>query len=272
MDETNGPLPGVSVTCGSNRAVTDVNGNFNISLSANHGAYLVFSYIGMQQKVKISSKNNHHMQIVMHDDASSLDEVVVTGYQVLDKRSLTSAVTSVKAEDVLRSDVSSIDQMLEGKVPDLLVSNNSGEIGVAPKIRIRGTSTLVGNREPLWVVDGVVVKDPVDISPTWCGPCKMEIPYLAKVVEHFKDNDQVKIISISVDTNRKAWENKIAADKPAWEQYIANKEQYAQISKDWGIMGIPRFILINKDGSIYDGDAMRPSNPEIITLLDKLAR
>lgn len=165
MDETNGPLPGVSVTCGSNRAVTDVNGNFNISLSANHGAYLVFSYIGMQQKVKISSKNNHHMQIVMHDDASSLDEVVVTGYQVLDKRSLTSAVTSVKAEDVLRSDVSSIDQMLEGKVPDLLVSNNSGEIGVAPKIRIRGTSTLVGNREPLWVVDGVVVKDPVDISP-----------------------------------------------------------------------------------------------------------
>ena len=47
----------------------------------------------------------------------------------------------------------------------MLVSNNSGEIGVAPKIRIRGTSTLVGNREPLWVVDGVVVKDPVDISP-----------------------------------------------------------------------------------------------------------
>lgn len=76
---------------------------------------------------------------MMLDDASSLDEVVVTGYQVLDKRSLTSAVTSVKAEDVLRSDVSSIDQMLEGKVPDLLVSNNSGEIGVAPKIRIRGT-------------------------------------------------------------------------------------------------------------------------------------
>lgn len=166
MDETSAPLPGVSVSCGSSRTVTDANGNFMLSLSGNHGAYLLFSYIGMQQqKVRFSSRNNHHMQIVMHDDASSLDEVVVTGYQVLDKRSLTSAVTSVKAEDVLRSDVSSIDQMLEGKIPDLLVNNNSGEIGVAPKIRIRGTSTLVGNREPLWVVDGVVVKDPVDISP-----------------------------------------------------------------------------------------------------------
>ena len=112
----------------------------------------------------------------------------------------------------------------------------------------------------------------VDIWATWCGPCKMEIPHLAKVVEHFKDNDDVKIISISVDTNRKAWENKIAADKPAWAQYIANKQQYAQISKDWGIMGIPRFILINKDGSIYDGDAIRPSNPKLIPLLEKMTR
>ena len=115
-------------------------------------------------------------------------------------------------------------------------------------------------------------KDIVDMySATWCGPCKMEIPHLAKVVEHFKDNDDVKIISISVDTNRKAWENKIAADKPAWTQYIANKQQYAQISKDWGIMGIPRFILINKDGSIYDGDAIRPSNPKLIPLLEEMA-
>ncbi len=112
----------------------------------------------------------------------------------------------------------------------------------------------------------------VDIWATWCGPCKMEIPYLAKVVEHYKDNDNVEIISISVDNNKKAWENKITADKPAWAQYIANKEQYAQISKDWGIMGIPRFILINKDGTIYSGDADRPSNPNIISTIDKLLR
>ena len=78
---------------------------------------------------------------------------------------LTSSVSTVKAEDILRSDVSSIDKMLEGQVPDLISVTPSGEVGVAPRIRIRGTSTLIGNREPLWVVDGIVLQDPVNISP-----------------------------------------------------------------------------------------------------------
>jgi len=168
VDENHDPLPGVSVKCGNSRmgTYTDMNGEFSFTLPENHGQYLTFSYIGMQeQKVKISGKNTKNMQIVMHEDASSLGEVVVTGYQVLDKRSLTSAVTSVKMEDLARADMSSLDQMLEGKVPDLMVTNNSAEVGVAPKIRIRGTSTLIGNREPLWVVDGIVVSDPVEIAP-----------------------------------------------------------------------------------------------------------
>ncbi len=168
FDENHEPLPGVSVKCGNAHmgTYTDMNGEFSFVLPENHGQYLTFSYIGMQQqRVKISNKAGKSMQIVMHDDASSLDEVVVTGYQVLDKRSLTSAVTSVKMEDLNRADMSSLDQMLEGKVPDLMVTNNSAEVGVAPKIRIRGTSTLIGNREPLWVVDGIVVSDPVQIAP-----------------------------------------------------------------------------------------------------------
>ncbi len=168
LDEKHEPLPGVSVKCDNARmgTYTDRNGEFTFTLPENHGQYLTFSYIGMQQqRVKLSSKAGKNMMIVMHDDASSLDEVVVTGYQVLDKRSLTSAVTSVKMEDLARADMSSLDQMLEGKVPDLMVTNNSAEVGVAPKIRIRGTSTLIGNREPLWVVDGIVVSDPVEIAP-----------------------------------------------------------------------------------------------------------
>ncbi len=167
-DEKHDPLPGVSIKCGNGKlgTYTDMNGEFSFTLPENHGQYLTFSYLGMQQqRVKLSSKTGKSMQIVMHDDAHSLEDVVVTGYQVLDKRSLTSAVTSVKMEDLARADMSSLDQMLEGKVPDLMVTNNSAEVGVAPKIRIRGTSTLIGNREPLWVVDGIVVSDPVSIAP-----------------------------------------------------------------------------------------------------------
>ena len=65
----------------------------------------------------------------------------------------------------MRPGITTIDQMLEGQIPDLISMTNSGEIGVAPKLRIRGTSTLIGNREPLWVIDGIVQQDPVNISP-----------------------------------------------------------------------------------------------------------
>ena len=104
------------------------------------------------------------LSIMLEDDTNVLQDVVVTGYQVIDKRASTSAITSIKAEDILRPDAISIDQMLEGQVPDLMFMSNSGETGVAPKIRIRGTSSIIGNREPLWVVDGIVVQDPVPIS------------------------------------------------------------------------------------------------------------
>ncbi|MDE7074525.1 MAG: SusC/RagA family TonB-linked outer membrane protein, partial [Odoribacter sp.] len=75
------------------------------------------------------------------------------------------AVTSVKTDDIMLPSVTSIDKMLEGRVPDMMLMTNSGEVGVVPKIRIRGTSTLIGNREPIWVVDGIIVQDPVDIAP-----------------------------------------------------------------------------------------------------------
>ena len=90
---------------------------------------------------------------------------MITGYQVVDRRKNTSAVTSVKVGDIMIPGVSSIDKMLEGRIPDMVFMTNSGEVGVVPKIRIRGTSTLIGNREPLWVVDGIIVQDPVNIEP-----------------------------------------------------------------------------------------------------------
>mgnify|MGYP000812031112 CR=1 FL=1 len=112
----------------------------------------------------------------------------------------------------------------------------------------------------------------IDFWATWCGPCKMEIPYLAKLVERFKGNDKVVFISISTDTNRKAWENLVAKDKPQWPQYIASKDQHAKLSKEWGITAIPRFIMINPDGTINTAEAPRPSDPATTELIEKLTR
>ncbi len=161
---TGEPLIGASIfdKNSATGVVSDVEGEFTIY--AKKGSTLTVSYLGykpMQHKVGDSETINFDMT----PDTKTFDEVVVTGYKVIDKRASTSAITSIKAEDVIRPDALSIDQMLEGQVPDLMFMSNSGESGAAPKIRIRGTSSIIGNREPLWVVDGIVVKDPVPISP-----------------------------------------------------------------------------------------------------------
>ena len=114
---------------------------------------------------EIAYTGQQEINVTLHEEATEIDEVVVTGYQVIDKRKNTSAVTTVKVDDIMIPAATSIDQMLEGRVPGMIVMSNSGEVGVVPKIRIRGTSTLIGNREPLWVVDGIIVQDPVQVSP-----------------------------------------------------------------------------------------------------------
>ncbi len=167
VTDANGePLPGASVWLKKTPKVataTDIDGVFSLPSNGQTNTAVVVSYIGMKRKDV--NWNGKDLKIVLEDDNSNeLDGVVVTGYQVIDKRASTSAITSIKAEDILRADALSIDQMLEGQIPDMMYVSNSGESNAAPKIRIRGTSSIIGNREPLWVVDGIVVNDPVEIS------------------------------------------------------------------------------------------------------------
>lgn len=91
--------------------------------------------------------------------------MVVTGYQKIDRRLFTGAATRVNAEDAKMDGVMDIGQMLEGKAAGVSVQSVSGTFGTAPKIRVRGASSIYGDSKPLWVVDGVVLEDVVDISP-----------------------------------------------------------------------------------------------------------
>lgn len=168
VDREGEPLAGVSVKQdgAAQATVTGIDGSFRLPLTETRDGKqprLTVSFIGM--KTQHLTWKGRPLNIYLEDDSQNLDEVVVTGYQVINKRALTSAVTTVKAEDIIRPDYTSIDQMLEGQVTDLMFMSNSGEAGVAPKIRIRGTSSIIGNREPLWVVDGIVVQDAVQIAP-----------------------------------------------------------------------------------------------------------
>ena len=165
-DEKGQPLPGVTVAIkGANLGVvTDMEGNYLLRLPQEaRDVKLLFSFVGMKTQ-EVAYAGQQEIDITMHEEATQMDEVVITGYQTIDRRKNTSSVTSVKMDDIMVPGAASLDQMLEGRVPDMILMTNSGEVGVAPKIRIRGTSTLIGNREPLWVVDGIIVQDPVPVS------------------------------------------------------------------------------------------------------------
>ena len=167
VDKDGMPLAGVSIVGQVKgkevvRGITDMEGRFKLSLPEGD-VKLKFSFVGFCACTQTATPGKS-MKIILDEDEQLLDEVVVTGYQVIDRRKSTSAVTSVNMEDILAPNMTSIDEALEGRIPDLLYLQNSGEAGATARLRVRGTSTLVGNREPLWVLDGFILQDPVDVS------------------------------------------------------------------------------------------------------------
>ncbi len=164
-DEKGEPIPGVSVLIKGTvtGTATDDKGNFQVKVAKNSA--LLFSFIGMETKT-VFVESEKPISVVMKEMTNEMEEVVITGYQRINKRESTSSIVSLKAEDIIEPVGTSIDQMLQGKVPGMSVMQMTSTVGAAPKIRIRGSSTIIGNREPVWVLDGVVLQDPVPLDAT----------------------------------------------------------------------------------------------------------
>lgn len=166
---TREPLPGVTVKLCSEASVTmgtatNHQGRFELMLPVTKGV-LEFSFIGFEgQKVNFTEKTDS-LRVMLWEKMNELEDVVVTGYQQIDRRHLTAAVTSLKMDDIDVPGINRLDQMLEGRIPGMTFIQNSGQVGATPKLRIRGTSSVLGNQEPLWVVDGIIQQDPVNIDP-----------------------------------------------------------------------------------------------------------
>ena len=142
------------------KAVSDMDGHFTIK--ASQGQTLQVSYIGMTpRKVKVSGQN---LTITLKADARQIDEVVVTGYQNIRNRVYTGAATSVKMDDIKLEGIADVSRMLEGRVPGLSIQSISGTFGSAPRINIRGGASIIGNVQPLYVIDGAVYEDLVHLS------------------------------------------------------------------------------------------------------------
>ncbi|MDR0939614.1 MAG: SusC/RagA family TonB-linked outer membrane protein [Mediterranea sp.] len=163
-DADNEPVIGASVlikgtTTGT---VTDVDGRFSLANVPSTATTLRVSYIGMEtQEVAIQAGT---MRIVLKSDSEVLQEVVVTGMQRTDKRLFTGATTKLAADAVKLDGMPDISRALEGRASGVSVQNVSGTFGTAPKIRVRGATSIYGSSKPLWVVDGVIMEDVVEVS------------------------------------------------------------------------------------------------------------
>ncbi|RNC66424.1 TonB-dependent receptor [Proteiniphilum sp. X52] len=162
VDDQNEPMIGVSVLekGTSNGVTTDLDGNYQ--LSARQGSTLVFSYIGyVSQEHTVTGST---LNITMKEDVQALDEVVVVGYGVQKKSSLTGAVSSVKSEDMEARTITRAEQALQGKTAGVQVLSASAKPGASPSVRIRGVSSN-GSSDPLYVVDGRIANDIGGIDP-----------------------------------------------------------------------------------------------------------
>ncbi|MEI6555322.1 MAG: TonB-dependent receptor [Paludibacter sp.] len=160
------PMTGVSVMVQGVSGVgtiTDIDGKYTVKVPK--GKSIVFSYIGYlsQNKQVTESKT---INVVMQANSKMLDEVVAIGYGSMKKSDLTGAVSSVSADKLKKTPVSSLDQALQGRVSGVTVNANSGQPGAAASVYIRGIGSPNGGTGPLYVVDGVIVGNISYLSPS----------------------------------------------------------------------------------------------------------
>ena len=141
-------------------AITDVDGKFELEVPAD-AKVVVFTCLGMET---LEVAIRPYLQVTMRPDAEMLEGVVVTGMQKMDKRLFTGSTAKVDGEKARMDGMPEISRALEGRASGVSVQNVSGSFGTAPKIRVRGATSIYGSSKPLWVVDGVIMEDVVEVD------------------------------------------------------------------------------------------------------------
>lgn len=168
---TNTPIPGASIYVSSKMignktsvdgiiegsmlgTTSDFDGNFSFKVPSSV-THILVSYMGFETKKVAVIKNNKNLVVKLTEKSETLDEIVITGYQKIEKRKMTSSYANVKVSEIQQAGMANVDQMLSGKISGVIVQTTNGAPGAPAKIQIRGTSTLNGASDPLWVLDGI---------------------------------------------------------------------------------------------------------------------
>ena len=140
---------------------SDADGSYSIPVPSD--GTIIFSSMGYEQK-EVAVKGKTTINVALTPDSQLLEGVVVTGMQKMDRRLFTGSTAKLDAESAKIDGLTDVSRSLEGRVAGVSVQNVSGTFGTAPKIRVRGATSIYGSSKPLWVVDGVIMEDVVDVS------------------------------------------------------------------------------------------------------------
>ena len=238
----------------SNGTITDMNGAFDLSIQPK--AILLVSYIGYREK-EVPVGTNRTLTIVLDEDTQALDEVVVVGYGTVKKSDLTGSVSSIKAEELKKLPMTSLDQGIQGRAAGVQVTSTSGAPGGQVSIRVRGGNSLKSSNEPLYVIDGFpisagAVADGNGSSTLATNPLATLNPNDIESIEILKDASAAAIYGsrgangvVLITTKR----GKTGKAKVTYEGYVGVQS----VARKLDFMTAEEFAIMANEGAANEG-------------------
>ncbi len=267
VTEENGPLPGANVIIkGTDRGTqTDFDGKFTLG-NVSSSDILVISYVGFKD-TEVSVGNKTLIGVVLEKD-NSLEEVVVVAYGSQKKSSVTSATSSIKAEELAQVPLASFEQILQGRATGIEVSSGSGQPGTPARIRIRGTSSILGNSQPLFLVDGVTI-DPNSFSSLNANDFEsVTVLKDAQATSLYGARGAAGVILIETKKGRiGSNKTQIAvrtftgiSEAPSLQTEVLSARQFLELSRDLGLNGAGALTDADIDQQVNDLNGFTPEN------------
>ena len=235
IDNLGMPMIGVSILekGTSNGVVTDIDGNY--SLNATEGGTLVFSYVGYVTQEHPVAEGT--LNVTMAEDTETLDELVVIGYGVQKKSSVTGAISQVKAEDMENRTITNAPQALQGKTAGVQLIAGSSAPGSAPTVRVRGFSSNQAS-DPLYVVDGVRLEDISGIDPNDIASMEVLKDAASAAIYGAEAGNGVILITTKkgqVGTGKITYDFQYVAQSIARTPKLLNGEEYINYQSEMGV-------------------------------------
>lgn len=245
------PVPGVSVKVVNSKAGVSTGADGSYAIKAGESSVLQFSSIGYSTQ-NISVGKSIKINISLVSDTKALTDVVVIGYGTAKRKDVTGSVASIKGEDLAGKPVASFDQALAGKITGVQVTNSSGILGAAPRIRIRGTNSISSGADPLYVVDGMVIISSGSSSVASVNPLGDINPNDIQSVDVLKDGAATAIYGsrgangVIIITTKRGTKGKTQVNYNSWFAW-------ANVAKRFDLLDAQEFVTIANEKLFNSG-------------------